>query len=179
MRGLEDHTGEEGSYFRDGGSERGEEGQAAIAGLGLVSFRLLPKPQRGSTVSQGLFPKERFRYDGGEDIYEVFLGMGACDRAPSAPEAFDGGGGIITAGCRSGPAAGSRHGQERARLGKGFAKALRAGPVLDEVQEVAVVAGGAVGPFATCRRRPCASCRTFRANRTIPGSFRERSWART
>ena len=29
----------------------------------------VPKPQRGSTVSQGLFPKERFRYDGGEDIY--------------------------------------------------------------------------------------------------------------
>ena len=28
----------------------------------------VPKPQRGSTVSQGLFPKERFRYDGGEDI---------------------------------------------------------------------------------------------------------------
>ena len=28
-----------------------------------------PKPQRGSTVSQGLFPNERFRYDGGEDIY--------------------------------------------------------------------------------------------------------------
>ena len=30
----------------------------------------VPKPQRGSTVSQGLFPKERsFHYDGGEDIY--------------------------------------------------------------------------------------------------------------
>ena len=29
----------------------------------------VPKPQRGSTVSQGLFPKERFRYDGAEDIY--------------------------------------------------------------------------------------------------------------
>ena len=29
----------------------------------------VPKPQRGSTVSQGLFPNERFRYDGGEDIY--------------------------------------------------------------------------------------------------------------
>ena len=29
----------------------------------------VPKPQRGSTVSQGLFPKERFRYDGSEDIY--------------------------------------------------------------------------------------------------------------
>ena len=29
----------------------------------------VPKPQRGSTVSQGLFPEERFRYDGGEDIY--------------------------------------------------------------------------------------------------------------
>ena len=29
----------------------------------------VPKPQSGSTVSQGLFPKERFRYDGGEDIY--------------------------------------------------------------------------------------------------------------
>ena len=28
-----------------------------------------PKPQRGSTVSQGLCPNERFRYDGGEDIY--------------------------------------------------------------------------------------------------------------
>ena len=25
----------------------------------------VPKPQRGSTVSQGLFPNERFRYDGG------------------------------------------------------------------------------------------------------------------
>ena len=31
----------------------------------------VPKPQRGSTVSQGLFPKERFRYDGGEDIYTL------------------------------------------------------------------------------------------------------------
>ena len=31
----------------------------------------VPKPQRGSTVSQGLFPKERFRYDGGEDIYSA------------------------------------------------------------------------------------------------------------
>ena len=29
----------------------------------------VPKPQRGSTVSQGLLPKERFRNDGGEDIY--------------------------------------------------------------------------------------------------------------
>ena len=29
----------------------------------------VPKPRRGSTVSQGLFPKERFRYEGGEDIY--------------------------------------------------------------------------------------------------------------
>ena len=29
----------------------------------------VPKPQRGSTVSQGLFPNERCRYDGGEDIY--------------------------------------------------------------------------------------------------------------
>ena len=29
----------------------------------------VPKPQRGSAVSQGLFPKERFRHDGGEDIY--------------------------------------------------------------------------------------------------------------
>ena len=29
----------------------------------------VPKPQRGSTVSQGLFPKERFRYDDDEDVY--------------------------------------------------------------------------------------------------------------
>ncbi len=29
----------------------------------------VPKPRRRSAVSQGLFPKERFRYDGGEDIY--------------------------------------------------------------------------------------------------------------
>ena len=35
--------------------------------IGVVPH--VPKPQRGSTVSQGLFPKERFRYDGAEDIY--------------------------------------------------------------------------------------------------------------
>ena len=34
----------------------------------MRSCRMCPT-QRGSTVSQGLFPKERFRYDGGEDIY--------------------------------------------------------------------------------------------------------------
>ena len=51
MRGLEDHTGEEGSYFRDGGNERGEDHQTAIGGLGLVSFRLPDAARRRSAAS--------------------------------------------------------------------------------------------------------------------------------
>ena len=38
--GLEDEAGEKGTNFGDRGNESGKERQAAIAGSGLVSFRL-------------------------------------------------------------------------------------------------------------------------------------------
>ena len=79
---------------------------------------------------------------------EVCLRVGAADRPAGFPEALDGGGGVLVGGFRSGSAAGSGRGEERARLGQGLPERLGPGAVLDEVEEVAVIARGPVGPFA-------------------------------
>ena len=46
-----------------------------------------------------------------------------------------------------------RHGEEDASLGKGGAKRVRAGGDADQVEEISVLAGGAVGPLAGNARR--------------------------
>ena len=79
---------------------------------------------------------------------EVCLCVCAADRPAGPPEALDGGGGVLVGGCRGRLAAGGGHGEKGTGLGEGLPERLRAGPVLDEVEEIAVLGRGAVVPFA-------------------------------